>query len=127
VLAMHHTGKFDTLYSEFDFLWPDLSVFVVVIALTASSGTFFVLRDKAYYLEAKMSAQMLIVIALFFFGAQILHYRPGDPLSAVGPVLSESADAFKSPHLWVALMVAVSFFNRWFTKVVDKELEQGRA
>jgi hypothetical protein len=105
---------------------PDLAVLCVLIVLTLFSGLIFLLRKRAAYFEAKVSAQALIAMAIFFFGGTTVLFRAGDPFSIFGALFSAHVELIASPYIWCALVLSVFFFNRWFARAVDRELEEQR-
>jgi hypothetical protein len=105
---------------------PDLAVLGVLIVLTLSSGLIFLVRRRAAYFEAKVSAQALIAMAIFFLEGTTVLFRPGDPLSIFGALFSAHVELIASPYIWCTMVLSVFFFNRWFARAVDRELEEQR-
>jgi hypothetical protein len=104
----------------------DLAAFGALCLLTALSAAVLFLRKRPAYTEAKVSAQMLIVALVFSMWGTIFSLWNGAPRAILGGVICSNLALFTKPYVWATLLVCVPVFNRWYARVVDRELEQQR-
>ena len=105
---------------------PDLGVFAVLAVLTGLSAVVLLLREKATYLEAKVSAQLLVTATVLSFWGVAFSFDAGAPFSFFGGIFAADLYSFTRPYVWISLIVCVVGFNRWFARVMDRELEAQR-
>lgn len=109
---------------------PDIAIFGVLTILTALSASLFSLQKRPPYFAVKVSAQMLITIFVFLCWGIALNFDLSAPLSFLGNIFFNNLGLVARPYVWIYLLVCVLVcvlvFNRWFTRAVDKELEEQR-
>ena len=105
----------------------DAVVLGTLMLLSACSAAVLLLRKRAGYLEAKVSAQCLIFVAELILLA-VLNKQFGSPaaVSAAGALYVRLLTLLWRPYVWGGLILCVLAFNRWFAREVDKELEEQR-
>lgn len=104
----------------------DLSVMGVVAALTAFAGSVLLWRTRPAYGEAKVTGQMLIVVWGLFLWGLAFQADITEPLSFFAGVLSQGVYLLERPYVWAPLIATVAGFNVWFSRAVDRELEEQR-
>ena len=102
---------------------PDLGVFSVLAVLTGLSAVMLLLRQKATYLEAKVSAQLLVAATVLTLWGIVFSFHASDPFSFFGRIFAADLYSFTRPYVWMSLILCVVGFNRWFARVMDRELE----
>lgn len=114
------------LGAELDAALPDVLGFAV-LAL-AALGTSIAIRFRSHppYREAKVSGQLILFVACLSVWSIILRFRPDAPLDFVGGIFSADVALYSRPYIWASLIASVLLFNRWFTRAVDRELEEQR-
>jgi len=104
----------------------DLGVFAVLAVLAALSAAALLLRRQATHLEAKVSAQLLVTAVVLSLWGLALGFDEGAPGASFGRIFAADLYAFTRPYVWISLILCVVGFNRWFTRVMDRELEVER-
>jgi len=104
----------------------DLVVFGVLTLLTGASAALFLARKHPAYAEVKVSAQMLITVLVFSFWGTVFSFGFGGRRFFCGGIFSSGLTLLVRPYVWGSLLVCVLAFNRWFTRAVDRELEEQR-
>jgi len=109
--------------SGFGPVLPDLGVFAVLAVLTGLSAVVLLLREKATYLEAKVSVQLLVTATVLSLWGVAFSFDVSVPSSFFGRIFAADLYSFTRPYVWISLIVCVAGFNRWFTRMMDRELE----
>lgn len=104
----------------------DLLVFVMLAVLTLATYIVLSLRTRPAYLEAKISAQLLIVVWVLFAWGLGFNLSPSDPLSIFSGTLTRGVFVLERPYVWAPLVVLVVAFNAWLKRAIDRELEDNR-
>jgi hypothetical protein len=81
---------------------------------------------QAPYLEAKMAGQLMIALALLTVYGVSMTLATSSPLTLWGRVLTLRPDLFTQPYVWALVILTVLLFNRWFSRLMDRELEEQR-
>lgn len=102
----------------------DWLVCVILGLLTAGVTAVLWARRRPTYLEAKVAGQFFVVLAVLYIAGAI-----SSPLSHRLPfspeVLWVGMYALSEPYVWVPVIGLVVFYNHWFTRSMEKEIEQG--
>lgn len=102
----------------------DQVVLPVLAVFTLLAGIYLMRRKRPAYFDARIVAQVLIVIVVCALWGLLGIFRPTAPLSFFGPLLTSGGFMLLKPYAWITLLILVIGFNRWFSKAMDAELEQ---
>ncbi len=128
---------------------PDLAIFGVLAMLLFVVSVGMATSRTPAYLEAKVSAQLVIAVGVLSLWSVVLNFDPHAPASFFGHVflpdilvfdypyawgsmslfggwMSKELAVYARPYVWITLVLCVVAFNWWFTRSVDKELEDQR-
>lgn len=128
---------------------PDLALFSTITVLTGGAAALMLSRKQPAYFEAKVTGQLLITVLVLSFWSLLLNFSLSDPVSLFGRIFSSNILIFERPYewaslslfhgavekdmamsarpyVWGSLILCVLVFNHWFTRTVDKELEEQR-
>jgi hypothetical protein len=108
--------------------WADVGALMALAIFATSAGLVLARRARPTYLDAKVVAQVLIVAYVLLLWALILSFNPTNLASIFSPLFSSEGVLVGRPYVWLfawlSLLPAVLFFNRWFSKTMDRELEE---
>ncbi len=104
----------------------DAVVFGVLALLNLGAASLMLAGKRPAYVEAKLAGQILIATAVFAAWSCALRYTASWNDGGFMGVFGLDADVLTRPYVWATLMVCVLAFNRWFTRVFDRELEEQR-
>ncbi len=104
---------------------PDLVVFGAASLLSLVSAVVLLVQARPAYAEAKVSAQVLLGVAVFAVWGMIFNLVGGSDFSFFGDVVYTDHVVY-APSVWGSLIASVLMFNRWFGRAVDRELELQR-
>ena len=128
---------------------PDLAIFGVLAMLLFVVSVGMVASKRPAYLEAKVAAQLVIAVGVLSFWNVLLNFDINAPAAFFGHVflpdvlvfehpyswgnmsffggwMQKELTVYARPHVWIMLVLCVMAFNGWFTRSVDKELEDQR-
>lgn len=98
------------------------SSFLGVTCLT--SGLFLLALRRPAYGEAKVTAQMLIVLVFVFLWGGVLDFDTANPWLVLGALMPTGIRAFARPYVWASLILALVLLNKWFERHLDRELKE---
>jgi len=104
----------------------DAVVFGAVAILALTAGVVLLCRNVPPYLEAKVSAQMLLALSVFSVWGLVFNGYSILPLAGFVGIFGANLDRFSGPWVWISLVLCVALFNRWFARSLDRELEEQR-
>ncbi len=93
----------------------------VLGTLSLLTGMVLLFRKKTAYLEAKITGQMLVSVALVAFWGAVTGIAAREEL--LGHLFAWGLATFMQPYAWLSLVAAVLIFNRWYGRALDRELE----
>ncbi|MBI2432021.1 MAG: hypothetical protein HYV26_04040 [Candidatus Hydrogenedentes bacterium] len=102
----------------------DLVIFGGLSVLMVFSGVVLFLRRYPPYLEAKITAQMLIVVAVLYAWGLAAGFAQGMPFAFSRGILAAGLLTFEQPYVWAPLIVLVLLFDRWFVTAVEREVHR---
>jgi len=128
---------------------PDLAIFGVLAVLLFAVSFGMALSKRLTYVEAKVAAQLVITVVVLSFWSVLLNFDFQAPASFFGHVflpgvlvfdhpyswgsmsffggwMQKELTLYARPYVWFTLVLCVLAFNVWFTRSVDKELEDLR-
>ena len=103
-------------------LFHDLLIFAMLALLTFGAGGVLLLRRRPSYLEAKITAQLLVIVAVLYFWGLTSGLGLGDSFSISRGILSAGLLRLEKPYVWAPLIVLVVLVDRWFVRAVEREL-----
>lgn len=124
-LAFSHFNNEASSPGSFSAL-PDLMVLGILIVLMSGSAALLLYGKKAAYLEAKISAQTLIVVWVVLFWAVGANFTVSDPMSMFTGVFTDGMFLIDRPYVWAPLIALILSFNVWYSRALDRELEDNR-
>lgn len=103
--------------------WRDWALSLILAALSLSALAVLRFRTHAAYLEARIAGQMTVVLTIIYLaGVLIANTEGGLPFPV--DILWLGFFALGSLYHWIAIIVAVLLFNWWFSRAVDREMEE---
>jgi len=106
-------------------LFNDAVLFAGLALVSGFAAAVLYLRRATPYLEAKITAQFLLVVLMLYGGGLAVNAAQGGPIAVTEGILSAGLLGLDRPYVWAPLIAAVLAFGRWFTRAVERELQQG--
>jgi hypothetical protein len=113
------TLKFATLQTS---TFNDILIFLVLTLLLLTVALLLLFRKRPPYLEARITAQLIIIVAVLSFWGFAAAGSMGETLSFSRGILSAGLLRFDQPYVWLPLIVLLILFNKWFLTKVEKEI-----
>lgn len=105
-------------------LFNDVVIFGGLSALSLFSAVVLFLRQQPPYQEAKLTAQLLIIVAVLYAWGLAAGLSLGKPFAFSEGILASGLLRFEQPHVWAPLIVLLLLFNRWFLAAADREAQE---
>lgn len=106
-------------------LLADYVIFGGLSVLMAFCAAVLFLRRYPPYLEAKITAQMLITVAVLYAWGLAAGFAQGEPFAFSRGILAAGLLRFEQPYVWAPLIVLLLAFHRWFIGAVEREVQRG--
>ncbi len=103
--------------------WRDWVLSLTLATLTLGALAVLRFRTHAAYLEARIAGQMTVVILITYLAGVLIAHTEGS-LPFPVDILWLGLFALGSLYHWIAIIVFVLMFNRWFSRAVDREMEE---
>ncbi len=103
--------------------WRDWVLSLTLAALSLGALAVLRFRTHAAYLEARIAGQMTVVILITYLAGVLIAHTEGS-LPFPVEILWLGLFALGSLYHWIAIIVFVLLFNRWFSRAMDREMEE---
>lgn len=102
----------------------DSLIFLGLSLLSGLAGLVLLMRRQPPYLEARITAQLLIIVAVLYLSGIAAGYFSGMPFAFSQDILANGILRFDRPYVWAPLIVLLVLFQRWFLGRVEREAEE---
>ncbi len=104
----------------------DVLIFALLSLLSALAAAVLLIRRRPPYLEARITGQMLIIVAVLYVSGVAAGLASGQSLALTRDILATGILRFDRPYVWAPLILLLILFQRWFLARVENEVEEGR-